>query len=179
MRMLELNQYNTRTIDSMDTLPAIVIAKNDWLHNQVEVEYPTKESLKGRELYFSRYNTSQVLSIDEVAGEASLLTDSIYLVDFHRLTVMFSLLQAKLWPSQDDQDLILEFLSQIIYSEPCELYLAFADGTPIGAGLVTQTEQGCLISDISCEPSLTSGDFVVSLAAKLAEQGVQVTDVEI
>ncbi|CAM4360254.1 flavodoxin [Vibrio agarivorans] len=163
----------------MDTVPAIVVTKNDWLHNQVEVDYPTKESLKGCELYFSRYNNAVVYALDEIEGAVTMSADDIFVVDFHRLTVMFSLLQAKRWPSQDDQDLILEFLSQIIYSSPCELYLAFADGAPVAAALVTKTEDGCLISDVSCDSQVNINDFVMSLSAKLQAQGIQVTDVEL
>ncbi|MDR9830078.1 flavodoxin [Vibrio sp. FNV 38] len=163
----------------MDTLPAIVVAKNDWLHHQIEVDYPTKESLKGRDLYFSRYGNELIYGLDEIEGQPNINAEDIFLVDFHRLTVKFALLQAQKWPSQDDQDLILEFLSQIIYSSPCQLYLAFAEGVAVAASIVTCVDNECLISDVMCIESVHRDDFVQSLAWKLQAQGLTVTDVEL
>lgn len=133
------------------TEPSLPIAqiKNQWLSQQVDVKYPTPESLAGRELYLKHANTCQyqVLNLDECV-ESSISPDDIFLVDFHRLTVMFSLLQSKRWTATEEQELIVEFLTQIIYSEPCELYLAFENGEPKAAAIVTCSEDQILISDV-------------------------------
>lgn len=163
----------------MDTHSALVAAKNDWLHQQVEVDYPTKESLKGRELYFSRYNSTQLFDYDQISASANFIAENIFKVDFHRLTVMFSLLQSTLWPASDDQELIVEFLSQIIYAAPCDLYLAFEQGTPVAAAIVTCVEGRGLISDIATHVDIDKHGFVVSLAEVLAESGVEVQEVEL
>ncbi|ASU23868.1 hypothetical protein CCZ37_14895 [Vibrio qinghaiensis] len=129
--------------------PDVVAIKNQWLFDQVNVEFPTQESLQGRDLYqqavIQRSYRSFMTSIDD--PNLSLL-DEIYLVDFHRMTIWFALLQASLWDDKNDQSKVIEFFTQIIYSPPCELYLGFKQGEPVAAGVVTFTSQALLISDI-------------------------------
>ncbi len=79
---------------------ASIERKNAWLHDLVEVEFPTPESLKGRDIYFQMLEQQQYQVVDKdslLAGEAECKTDDIFLVDFHRLTIMFSLLQSQRW----------------------------------------------------------------------------------
>lgn len=128
---------------------SIAQSKNQWLSKQVDVKYPTPESLAGRKLYLE---TSQSLSCQSLTldqnSDFCFAPEDIFLVDFHRLTVLFAVLQSKRWSTVEQQNLIVEFLTQIIYSEPCELYLAFKDGEPKGAAIVTRGENELLISDI-------------------------------
>ena len=153
------------------TIPKIAEIKNEWLYQQVDVEYPTKESIAGLALYKEKAASCQYDQLESVPTESSTFgKDDIFLVDFHRLTVMFALLQARRWQSQADKDLILEFLSQIIYSEPCSLYLGFKAGEAVAAAIVTESEDASLISDIVVKgesEELSRQDFVAALCVKL------------
>lgn len=151
------------------TIPKIAEIKNEWLFQQVDVEFPTKESIAGLEVYKASLASRQYQPFDadvEVADEFK--QDDIFLVDFHRLTVMFALVQASQWQEQSDRDLILEFLSQIIYSEPCSLYLGFSAGEPVAAAIVTHAEQSVLISDVVVKSQpLSEPSFIAGLCRKL------------
>ncbi|NOH81498.1 flavodoxin [Vibrio sp. RE86] len=131
------------------SLPQIAEIKNNWLYQQVDVQFPTKESLIGLEVYKKAVESRQYKRIEHNTGEqASFAQDDIFLVDFHRLTVMFSLLQSTQWHDSSDQDMIVEFLTQIIYSEPCALYLGFKSGEPVAAAIISQHEGSVLVSDV-------------------------------
>lgn len=110
---------------------ASIERKNAWLHDLVEVEFPTPESLKGRETYFQAINAQEyqiVAKASLLEGEANLQADDIFLVDFHRLTIMFSILQSQRWEEQYDQEMIVEYLTQIILRRilSCTLVLKMA-----------------------------------------------------
>ncbi|MGR5236604.1 flavodoxin [Vibrio alfacsensis] len=144
--------------------------KNAWLHDLVEVEFPTKESLEGREIYF---RTLETLS-HEIVEKSLLLTkdnvldaEDIFLVDFHRLTVMFSILQSQRWDEQHDQEMIIEYLTQIILTPEFELYVGFQDGEPVGAAIVSHLEGNTLISDLAVSQNLDKQQFAADLAKKL------------
>lgn len=127
--------------------------KNSWLWQQIEVEFPTAESLRGRARYQELLDAQKVVSLslsDDVTDEQ---LDGVFLVDFHRLTVMFALLQAKRATDEVAQNELVEFFTQIIYSEPCDLYLGFADGQPIAAALLTKSDDEVLVSDVVMLPN--------------------------
>ena len=153
------------------TIPKIAEIKNEWLYQQVDVEYPTKESIAGLALDKEKVTSCQYDQLESVPTESSVFgKDDIFLVDFHRLTVMFALLQARRWQNQADKDLILEFLSQIIYSEPCSLYLGFKAGEAVAAAIVTESEDASLISDIVVKDEseqISKQDFISALCVKL------------
>ncbi|KGY11663.1 flavodoxin [Vibrio tubiashii] len=150
------------------TIPQIVKIKNEWLYQQVDVEYPTKESIAGLALYKEKQASSCYETLQELPqGAGAFSVDDVFLVDFHRLTVMFSLLQARRWEVQADQEMILEFLSQIIYSEPCRLYLGFKSGEAVAAAIVTQSEGSSLISDVVSFNNYSRDDFIYALIKKL------------
>lgn len=67
----------------------LVASKNQWLHSQVECEFPTKESLEGLALYQRSLSerTLQPLSCSLEKSDDEL---EHFLVDFHRLTILFS-----------------------------------------------------------------------------------------
>lgn len=135
------------------SVPAIASAKNQWLYQHIDVKYPTKECLEGRKLYKQRIESMSYKTLAELNWQApeSPASLEIHKVDFHRLTVMFALMQAKHWPQQAQQDLIVEFLTQIIYSEPCELYLGFIEGNPVAASIITTLDGQVLLSDFFVE----------------------------
>ncbi|WP_234496861.1 hypothetical protein [Vibrio maritimus] len=140
--------------------------KNQWLASQVEGGYPTKESLKGRDLYLEAQSSCHLEPLE--AGHESAFDIEWHLVDFHRLTIMFSILQSKRWANEKHQQLIVEFLTQIIVEPAHSLYLGFLKGNPIAAAMLCQEGETTLISDITCdnETCLIDSD---SLAASLIQ----------
>ncbi|MCG9776542.1 flavodoxin, partial [Vibrio diabolicus] len=93
---------------------ASIERKNTWLYDLVEVEFPTPESLKGRDVYFKALEqaTYQVVDKDTLLeSNSEFSSDDIFLVDFHRLTIMFSVLQSQRWDQQYDKDMIVEYLT--------------------------------------------------------------------
>lgn len=133
-------------------VPQIASVKNQWLYQQVDVEFPTQESLKGKDVYQQWVSQRDYVNLNQYLAEhstsASFDPQDIYLVDFHRLTVMFALQQAQRWQEKQDQELIIEFLTQIIYSEPCQLFIGFQNGEPVATAIVTLHEEQFLISDL-------------------------------
>ncbi|PJC87374.1 flavodoxin [Vibrio sp. HA2012] len=127
----------------------IIKKKNNWLTSQVDVQFPTPESIKGRDLYLAAEQGRQYVQIDaSISSSEESVVDEIYRVDFHRLTVMFSLLQASKWEDKQEQAYILEYFSQIILNEECQLYIGFVDTYPVACAMVTQENGDILISDI-------------------------------
>lgn len=60
---------------------ASIERKNAWLHDLVEVEFPTPESLKGRETYFQAINAQEYQIVAKnslLEGEANLQADDIF-----------------------------------------------------------------------------------------------------
>lgn len=150
------------------TIPQIAQIKNEWLYQQVDVEYPTKESIAGLALYKDKQASCNYETLQDTPQDSGVFSaDDVFLVDFHRLTVMFSLLQARRWEQQADQEMILEFLSQIIYSDPCSLYLGFKSGEAVAAAIVTQSEEASLISDVVTSDGYRQDDFTSALFNKL------------
>jgi hypothetical protein len=121
--------------------------KNQWLASQVEGGYPTKESLKGRDLYLGAI-TSCYLEPFEAPSD-SITNIEWHLVDFHRLTIMFSLLHSKRWANDEHQQLIVEFLTQIIVEPIHSLYVGFEHGEVAAAAMVSMEGDTVLISDIT------------------------------
>ena len=153
-----------------DNAKSIVEQKNQWLYQQVEVEHPTKESLAGRSLYM-RLQENAVVAPWLPLSMVDTNFDDIYLVDFHRLTVSFSLLQSEKYNNERDKNHIVEFLTQIIYSAPCELYLGYDDGEAVAAAIVTYHNNDVLISDVVVKTSSQFMDaeyFSSQLFAKLS-----------
>ncbi len=146
----------------------IVALKNNWLYQQVDVEYPTKSSLAGRCIYQSQ-QVNKLCSLWQEHPLTLSFTDDIFLVDFHRLTIMYALLQASQYKA-DQRDDIVEFLTQIIYSPPCELYLGFEQGLAVAAAMVTRYDNQVLVSDVVVQPGcqfIGSDEFAAQLIQKL------------
>ncbi|MGO1298711.1 MAG: hypothetical protein ACTMIA_15610 [Vibrio sp.] len=138
------------------SIPPIVAVKNQWLYQQVDVEYPTPESLRGR----ARYQSLIEMQVIEPcqSSPVSLSGDDLYLVDFHRLTILFAMLQSQRVEGDVPQAELLEFFAQIILSKPCELYVGFCDGQPCAAAIVTEYHQEWLISDCVVTPNARFAD---------------------
>ncbi|MFA0412187.1 flavodoxin [Vibrio renipiscarius] len=158
---------------TIETL-AIADIKNNWLYNHVDVEFPTKESLAGRKLYQEKIAGKQyqrITSEELNTAQDRFSSDDVFLVDFHRLTVMFSVLYSKLWESEAEQQLMVEFLTQIIYEEPCELYLGFEDGEAVATAIVTHDNDQVLFSDIATRDNASEmkASFAKALLQKKAD----------
>ncbi len=152
----------------------LISAKNQWLYQQVDVEFPTKESLLGRTCYQqSQQQPSCSLWVPESVSHS--LTDDIYLVDFHRLTITFALLQATRFSSEQEKNNLVEFLTQIIYSPPCELYLGFERGSAVAAAIVTRIDQQILLSDIVVNPGCQFIDRYRFSAQLIEKIGIDLT----
>ncbi|MDK9737999.1 hypothetical protein KI655_11910 [Vibrio sp. D404a] len=127
-------------------IPEIAQKKNAWLLSQLDVAYPAKESLLGRDVYKANLDnrTYQPLSVDQ----APATIEEIHKVDFHKLTVLFSLNQASAYESEYDKTHILEFLSQIILSDEHQLYIGTVGSDVVASAIVTKTESELLVSDL-------------------------------
>ncbi|MGO2497902.1 MAG: flavodoxin [Vibrio litoralis] len=115
-------------------IESYILAKNQWLSKQVDVEFPTPESLIGRKVYLESQQNIKY-SLSEVQ---SLLSNKVGLdvieVDFHRLTILFSIIQASQFSDNpEQQSLVIEFLTQIILDDEYQLFLGFDDGEPVSA----------------------------------------------
>ncbi|MGV3001655.1 flavodoxin [Vibrio sp.] len=127
-------------------IDSYISSKNHWLSQQVDVEYPTPESIMGRKLYLEaqqniKYNVSEIESL--LSNKAKLSNKvglDIIEVDFHRLTIIFSVLQAsQLSSDPEEQGLIIEFLTQIILDDEYQLFLGFDNGEAVSA-LICKTD---------------------------------------
>lgn len=111
-----------------------VNAKNHWIAQQIEVEYPTPESIVGRKHYLdAQANIPYQISLADDLLQATWV-DEVIEVDFHKLTVLFSQLQAQ-YLSEDEevQALLIEFLTQIILDDEYHLALGFLEGEAVAA----------------------------------------------
>ena len=127
-------------------IPESAHKKNQWLFSQLDIAYPAKESLLGRELYQSRLPSKnyQLLAQDQIPSQI----DELHKVDFHKLTVLFSINQASAYQDEIERAHILEFLSQIILSDEHELFVGTENGDVVASAIVTATDDSLLISDV-------------------------------
>lgn len=127
-------------------IPEIAHNKNQWLFSQLDIAYPAKESLLGLDIYKKQLSqkTYQLLPQDQTPTQI----DELHKVDFHKLTVLFSLNQASAYQDEVERANILEFLSQIMLSDEHELYVGTKNGDVVASAVVTATDEELLISDV-------------------------------
>lgn len=127
-------------------IPEIAHNKNQWLFSQLDIAYPAKESLLGLDIYKKQLSqkTYQLLPQDQTPTQI----DELHKVDFHKLTVLFSLNQASAYQDEAERANILEFLSQIMLSDEHELYVGTKNGEVVASAVVTATDEELLISDV-------------------------------
>ncbi|MFI3275420.1 hypothetical protein [Vibrio sp.] len=127
-------------------IPEIAHNKNQWLFSQLDIAYPAKESLLGLDIYKKQLSqkTYQLLRQDQTPTQI----DELHKVDFHKLTVLFSLNQASAYQDEAERGNILEFLSQIMLSDEHELYVGTKNGDVVASAVVTATDEELLISDV-------------------------------
>lgn len=147
-------------------IESYILAKNQWLSKQVDVEFPTPESLIGRKVYLESQQNIKY-SLSEVQ---SLLSNKVGLdvieVDFHRLTILFSIIQASQFSDNpEQQSLVIEFLTQIILDDEYQLFLGFDDGEPVSALIckIDLDNQVAVLTDIiiseNAQDSFKTQDF--------------------
>ncbi|MFC5079916.1 hypothetical protein VTH8203_03322 [Vibrio thalassae] len=120
--------------------------KNQWLASQIDVDFPTPESVQGRELYQESLSSNYLDSLEPEFDDS--LNIEWHKVDFHRLTVMFALLQAKRWSVEQHQNAVVEFFAQIILDETHDLYVGFDNTEPCAATIMCKEQSVVLFSDI-------------------------------
>ncbi|WP_261886226.1 hypothetical protein [Vibrio pomeroyi] len=127
-------------------IPEIAHNKNQWLFSHLDIAYPAKESLLGLDIYKKQLSqkTYQLLPQDQAPTQI----DELHKVDFHKLTVLFSLNQASAYQDEAERANILEFLSQIMLSDEHELYVGTKNGDVVASAVVTATDEELLISDV-------------------------------
>ncbi|MCE0496069.1 flavodoxin [Vibrio salinus] len=141
-----------------DEISLIVETKNEWLRHQIEVEFPTKASLKGYHLQLERSLKCEVIAWTP-SEQPCLCPFELFPVNFHRLTVYFAIMQSKRFALPEEQESIIEFYTQIIYSEPCQLYVGFREQEPVFACMVTKTGNQVLFSNfVSVDPTYSLSD---------------------
>lgn len=128
----------------------LVENKHRWLLGHVDVDYPTPESILGRDLYIGRelaiqYREWPLTQMEPLIGP---LVDEVFLVDFHRMTVMFAQLQSWFWKDEKAQNHVLEFFAQIDLTDKHDLYVGFINGQPIICCIATWSANELLISDL-------------------------------
>ena len=127
-------------------IPESALKKNAWLLSQLDVAYPAKESLLGRDVYKETLSGKSYQLLPSNQTPAKI--DEIHKVDFHKLTVLFSLNQASVYESEFDKTHIIEFLSQIILSDEHQLYIGTLGSDVVASAIVTQGEGEILVSDL-------------------------------
>jgi len=128
-------------------IPAIAKLKTEWLVSHVDVAFPAKETILGKQLYLDSLTNKNVHPFTPHSPSSSL---DIFLVDFHKMTVMFALNQSSMFKSDEDKANVLEFLTQIILSDEHHLYLAMSEGEVVGSAILTQAADDLLVSDLVC-----------------------------
>lgn len=135
----------------LSKIEQLVSQKNLWLSQQVDVEFPTPESIAGRDIYLQSQQSVQYQHSELQRLQQSPWVEEVIEVDFHRLTIMFSVLQASNWSDNpEQQSLIIEFLTQIILDSEYQLYLGFIQGEAVAALIcrVESSDNIVLLSDI-------------------------------
>lgn len=149
----------------------LINKKNQWLAQQVAVEYPTPQSVLGKNLYLAAQSNKKAQQLETRTHNLSSNNNSpfiqefeqIYLVDFHRLTISFAQLQSLQWSDPIERANVLEFLTQIILSEParlnqCHLFIAFNDEQAVISAIIYLEEKDALISDIVIANNINNKD---------------------
>jgi hypothetical protein len=121
-----------------------------WLVSQIEVDYPTRESVLGKASYLDLAESSPVQLFDFDKMKLSNSNASWLEVDFHKMTVMFALFMSKnaIIP-EAQREFLQEFLAQIILTSSTQhkLYLAFLEGQLVGSAIVNLGDDLLLITD--------------------------------
>lgn len=118
--------------------------KQAWLAEQVNVEFPTPESIKGRDIYLSQNKT---IPSEHSFVHASIPEGMFVLpVTEHRLTIRWAMMVAHQWKKEYDE--VLEFLTQIELSEQYQLFVVLNGMMPVAACLSQVIDDTLFVSDV-------------------------------
>lgn len=148
----------------MSIAESLIERKHSWLVSQVDVAFPTAESIAGRELYLSREANISYQQVEP--NNKSKIDLETYLVDFHRLTVMFAQHQSTIWPDAKDRANALEFYAQITLVDAHQLYISFLNGEIVASALVTEQDNVLLVSDLLAQDEEIRQAFLHELYQK-------------
>lgn len=136
-----------------------------------DAEYPTELSKQGLSLYQSQQDetTSTSLNAPQPLPSQHL---SFYPVDCHPLTIRYALIRSKQWQDENQQEAVMEYLTQIMFEadSPAQLYVGFFKGKPAACGMLYQNEQGSLISDVYALPLPNQAELIAEMTAYLSTQ---------
>ncbi|MDD9200022.1 hypothetical protein [Aliivibrio sp. S2MY1] len=138
-----------------------------WLVDQVNVDFPTPESVKGRDVYLKQPAKDAVEhSFSEVT-----LPETVFIlpVTEHRLTIRWAMTVASQWTAEYDD--MLEFLTQIDLCDDYQLFVALDGMTPIAACLSQVVEDIMYVSDIALTSDIIDENGFLS--AVMAQQSIK------
>ncbi|WP_297478878.1 hypothetical protein [uncultured Photobacterium sp.] len=136
----------------------LITLKNAWMASHItDAEFPTPLSEQGLHLYQLAHSELSTQIIDSIISptESSL---TFYPVDCHPLTIRYALVYSSYWQQEEQQQAIVEYLTQIMFEadEKAQLYVGFYNGKPAATGMIyTDINDGdkvALISDIHALP---------------------------
>ncbi|GEA50349.1 hypothetical protein VIN01S_11530 [Vibrio inusitatus NBRC 102082] len=135
--------------------------KNQWLLSQIDVDYPTRESVLGKACYLDLIEKSSEFSlqVNSFSGSTQVASNTDWLrADFHKLTVLF----ARFTASHSDipeasREYLQEFLAQIILDDQGahSLCIGFDGSEVVGVCIVSISSDTVLVSDLLLETNLT------------------------
>ncbi|GEM79410.1 hypothetical protein [Vibrio superstes] len=143
--------------------------KTQWLLSQIDVAYPTRESVLGKACYLDlveKFNeiTSLASSADDL--NQAMSTTEWLRADFHKLTVLF----ARFMASHSDipeasREFLQEFLAQIILDDQgaYSLCLGFEGSEVVGACIVSNGSDTILVSDLLLKSDLAQDVEVAAI----------------
>lgn len=136
----------------------LLTLKNTWMASHItDAEFPTPLSEKGLHLYQLADSELSTHIVDSISSPSELSL-TFYPVDCHPLTIRYALVYSSYWQQEDQQQAIVEYLTQIMF-EPdasAQLYVGFYNGKPAATGMLyldnDMGENACLVSDIHALP---------------------------
>ncbi|PMG83237.1 hypothetical protein BCU83_05110 [Vibrio breoganii] len=143
--------------------------KTQWLLSQIDVAYPTRESVLGKACYLDLIEKfSEINSLVSPAKDLNqaVSTTQWLRADFHKLTVLF----ARFMASHSDipeasREFLQEFLAQIILDDQGahSLCLGFEGSEVVGACIVSNTSEIVLVSDLILKNDLAQDVEVAAI----------------
>ncbi|MGF1682837.1 hypothetical protein [Photobacterium minamisatsumaniensis] len=149
----------------------LIKLKNAWMASHItDAEYPTPLSVKGLALYqrYLQQLENQPLSPPPV--QTNNLT--LYPVDCHPLTIRYALVLSSHWTDESEKEALIEFLTQIMLepSSPAQLYVGFYKGKPAACGMIFNSPDAELITDVHALPLPNKQTLIEEMQSALAER---------
>lgn len=155
--------------------------KTQWLLSQIDVDYPTRESVLGKACYLDLVEKfSEITSlVIPSTGLAPVASNTEWLrADFHKLTVLFARFMASHSAVPDaSREYLQEFLAQIILDDQGahSLCLGFNGSEVVGACIVSNDSKALLVSDLLLKSDLTQ-DVEIAAILNLFDMEISQTE---